>query len=128
MDNKKIFNGSLRSTFFLLVFKDFNYNNFFINFSAQIPTVTPHIINNEDRNETYDNFSFRNNILIVSAITGTNNWTSAAIVFSNKGKILYHKEYPRADIIAPEQIANKKPIKLNFITSGNMTKLKKNNR
>ena len=77
------------------------------------------------QNEIYDKFSFRNNILIVSAITGTNNWTSAAIVFSKKGKILYHKEYPRADIIAPEQIANKKPIKLNFITSGYMIRLKK---
>ena len=47
------------------------------------------------------------------------------MVFSKKAKILYHKEYPKADIIAPEHVARKKPIKLNFIKSGYITRLKK---
>ena len=54
----------------------------FLNLSAYIPTNTPNIIKMDDKKDRYVNFSFKNNILKARAITGTSNWTSAAIVFS----------------------------------------------
>ena len=72
----------------------------------------------DDKKERYVNFSSKNDILKARAITGTSNWTRAAIVFSRYGKIVYHNEYPRPDIIAPEHIAKNIPKYVKFMFSG----------
>ena len=92
--------------------------NLFLKLSENIPSEIPPIINNEEKNDKYVNFSSRIIIPKISAITGTNNWTREATGLSRKGKIAYHKEYPKADIIAPEKIASKIPLYLKFMLSG----------
>ena len=84
--------------------------NLFLKLSEKIPSEIPPIINNEEKNDKYVNFSSRIIIPKISAITGTNNWTREATGLSRRGKIAYHKEYPKADIIAPEKIASKIPL------------------